>query len=88
MERPRIKILGANHTPPTKPTIPTRHDSERTNSGINEILQELGLAEAVKVEWPTRHTLARAEGASHIRSARASGTRWAGPGCPLLAPEP
>src|SRR6202035_3136702 len=24
----------------------------------------------------------------HIRSARASGTRWAGPGCPWLAPEP
>src|SRR5580704_13578799 len=30
---------------------------------------------------PTRSSV------QHIRSARASGTRWAGPGCPLLAPE-
>ncbi len=31
---------------------------------------------------PTRSSV------QHIRSARASGTRWAGPGCPSLVPEP
>jgi hypothetical protein len=54
---------------------------------INGIVRK-DSAKVLRVERDQMITGPTRSSVQHIRFARTSGTRWAGPECPLLAPEP